>query len=71
MGFDEPGRLAAWLVHRLFRLRAQVLRYLWPPRREPLLVTRRETTTYPGGYSIDKLGPTQDATQGSGHTSQP
>jgi hypothetical protein len=71
MGFEEPGRLAAWLVHRLFRLRAQVLRYLWPPRPEPLLVTRRETTTYPGGYSIDKLGPAQDATQGSGHTSQP
>jgi hypothetical protein len=57
MAFPEPHRAVATLVHALLRLRAQVLRHLWPPRREPFLVTRRKTPTYPGGYSLDTLGP--------------
>jgi hypothetical protein len=57
MGFPEPHRAVAALVHALLRLRAQVLRTLWPPRRAPYLVTTRKTPTYPGGYSIDTLGP--------------
>lgn len=57
MGFPEPARAVAALVHAFLRLRAQVLRILWPPRRTPYLVTMRKTPTYPGGYSIDTLGP--------------
>lgn len=57
MGFPEPHRAVGALVHGLLRLRAQVLRYLWPPRLAPFLVTRRKTSTYPDGYSIDTLGP--------------
>jgi len=57
MGFPEPHRAVAALVHALLGLRARVLRYLWPPRRAPFLVTRRKTPTYPDGYSIDTLGP--------------
>jgi hypothetical protein len=57
MGFPEPHRAVAALVHTLLRLRAQVLRTLWPPRRAPYLVTTRKTPTYPDGYSIDTLGP--------------
>lgn len=57
MGFPEPGRLVALLVHALFRARALALRHLWPPRREPFLATRRRTPTYPGGYALEDLGP--------------
>lgn len=57
MAFPEPHRAVAALVHALLRLRAQVLRHLWPPRRAPFLVTRRRTPTYPAGYSMDTLGP--------------
>jgi hypothetical protein len=57
MGFPEPHRAVAALVHALLGLRAQVLRTLWPPRRAPYLVTTRKTPTYPDGYSIDTLGP--------------
>jgi hypothetical protein len=57
MGFPAPRPSVAMLVHTLLRLRAQVLRHLWPARRTPYLVTRRKTPTYPAGYTIDSLGP--------------
>ena len=57
MGFPAPRPSVATLVHTILRLRAQVLRHLWPARRTPFLVTRRKTPTYPAGYSIDSLGP--------------
>jgi hypothetical protein len=57
MGFPEPHRAVATLVHTLLRLRAQALRHLWPPRRAPFLVTQRKTRTYLAGYSIETLGP--------------
>lgn len=57
MGFPQPGRVVAMLVHAALRLRARVLRHLWPPRREPFRVTQRKTPTYPDGYSVDTLGP--------------
>lgn len=57
MGFPEPSRVAALLVHAALRARALVLRHLWPPRRAPFLATRRQTPTYPGGYTLEDLGP--------------
>jgi hypothetical protein len=57
MGFPDPNRLVALLVHLLLRARARVLRHVWPPRRTPFRVTRRKTQTYPDGYSLERLGP--------------
>lgn len=55
-GFPHPSRLARWLVTATLRLRGRMVRWL-PRRRRPVLRTAIKRATYPGGYSIDQLGP--------------
>jgi hypothetical protein len=55
-GFPRPSRLMRWLVPTSLRLRAGVVRF-FPPRRRPRLRTGMRHRTYPGGYTIEQLGP--------------
>ncbi len=57
MGFPKPNPIVAGLTHLVFKIRAFVLRYFWPPRSSPYYVTKRYTPSYPSGYLIEELGP--------------
>lgn len=57
-GFPKPSRLMRWLVPVTLRLRARVVRWL-PQRRRPCLRTAIKHPTYPVGYKIEELGPTE------------
>ncbi|MDV6234795.1 oxygenase MpaB family protein [Leptospira ellisii] len=57
MGFPEPNRWIEILTHTTLRIRAFLLRTVWPPRTEPYLVTKRKNPTYQNGYLIENLGP--------------
>jgi hypothetical protein len=59
-GFERPSPVVRGLVLAGMRLRARVLRWL-PPRRRPRLRTRRRSHTYPDGYVIEQLGPSDAA----------
>lgn len=55
-GFPRPSRIVRWLVPALLKLRARFVRWL-PPRRRPRLRTKMRHPSYPGGYTIEQLGP--------------
>jgi hypothetical protein len=55
-GFPRPGRLVRWLVPAGLRWRAALVRF-GPPRRRPRLRTGMTRPSYPGGYTIEDLGP--------------
>jgi len=55
-GFDPPVRGMKALVTWGLRLRAWLLKWL-PGRRHPRLRTRGKHRSYPGGYTIERLGP--------------
>src|SRR5206468_2819286 len=57
-GFPRPSRLMRWLVPAALRLRGGVVRF-FPPRRRPRLRTAMRHRTYPGGYTIEQLGPNE------------
>lgn len=57
MGFPKPIRWIELLTIAVFRIRAFVLRTIWPPRTKPFLVTKRKNPTYKNGYLIENLGP--------------
>ena len=59
LGLVRPTRFERRAAERLLRLRALVVRLL-PPRRRPRLRTTMRRRTYPGGYSIERLGPTPE-----------
>jgi hypothetical protein len=59
-GFPRPSRLMRWLVPVALRLRARALRLL-PGRRRPFLRTEMKRSAYPGGYTIEQLGPPESA----------
>lgn len=59
-GFPHPP---AWLrraVAVALKLRGRVLRY-FPPRRKPRYYTERRHRSYPDGYTIEALGPEDEA----------
>lgn len=55
MGFPSPPRWLVMMVNTSMKLRAKLLRY-FPERARPRLGTKVKRSTYPKGYSIDKLG---------------
>jgi hypothetical protein len=55
-GFPRPSRFMRGLVRGVLRLRARTIRFL-PSRRQPRLRTATPNRTYPGGYTIEQLGP--------------
>ncbi|MBI4525223.1 MAG: DUF2236 domain-containing protein [Deltaproteobacteria bacterium] len=55
-GFHPPPRFMRWLVPGVLRLRARLLCWLPFPTR-PVLRTQITHRTYPGGYTIERLGP--------------
>lgn len=57
MGFPKPIRWIEILTITVFKIRAFVLRTVWPPRKKPFLVTKRKNPTYRNGYLIENLGP--------------
>jgi hypothetical protein len=59
-GFPRPSPLTRVLVPGSLRLRGRLLRLL-PPRRRPRLRTGMRHRTYPGGYTIETLGPSGNA----------
>jgi hypothetical protein len=56
-GFPRPSPLLRRLVTAALKLRARLLRWM-PARRNPRLRTEMRHRSYPGGYQIEKLGPT-------------
>lgn len=59
-GFPRPSRVMRWLVPASLRLRGRTVRFL-PRRSRPRLRTEGRHRTYPGGYSIERLGPPDPA----------
>lgn len=59
-GIPRPPRMVQWLVPKLLRARALALRWLPQPRR-PRLRTEMRHPTYPRGYTIEALGPSNPA----------
>ena len=57
-GFPKPSRSIRRLVTTTMKLRALSLRWL-PRRQRPLLRTEMRQRTYPNGYRIEQLGPTE------------
>jgi hypothetical protein len=55
-GFPTPGALTQKLVLAAMTTRARLLRW-WPRRRRPLLRTQMRQPSYPDGYRIDEIGP--------------
>jgi hypothetical protein len=56
-GFPPPAPAVRRLVVGSLQARAQVLRWM-PPRRYPRLRTKIKRRTYPRGYRLESLGPT-------------
>jgi hypothetical protein len=57
-GFPQPSRAMRHLVASGLKTRALCLRWL-PRRRRPLLRTEMRQRTYPDGYQIERLGPSE------------
>jgi ER-bound oxygenase mpaB/B'/Rubber oxygenase, catalytic domain len=57
-GFPRPSWLMRRLVPGALRLRAAAVRFL-PKRRRPFLRTEIKHRTYPDGYTIERLGPSE------------
>ncbi len=58
-GYDPPSPRVRAAAEAMLRLRARVVRGL-PPRRRAFSAERlRWVRSYPNGYVIDRLGPTQ------------
>jgi hypothetical protein len=58
-GVDTPPAWLQWLVPRVLRLRARVLRWL-PRRRRSGFYVDAKLRSYPKGYAIADLGPPDD-----------
>ncbi len=56
VGFPKPARWWRWMVRKILRLRAAVVKWM-PRRRKPFLLTHAAIRTYPAGYKMDDLGP--------------
>jgi hypothetical protein len=54
-GFPKAPRWLTWLLFRLMRVRAGLMRIL-PARRTAFSLTRHRMRSYPTGYTIDQLG---------------
>ncbi|PJZ66280.1 DUF2236 domain-containing protein [Leptospira wolffii] len=57
MGFPSPNPIVTLLAYLTLKIRAFILRFIWPPRTSPYYVTKRKNPTYPNGYLIEELGP--------------
>ncbi|TGK09911.1 DUF2236 domain-containing protein [Leptospira fletcheri] len=57
MGFSDPNPVLRFLTIATFKIRAFLLKFLWPPRKKPFYVTKRKSPSYPDGYLIENLGP--------------
>jgi hypothetical protein len=55
-GFPRPSAPMRHLVPGALRMRGRILRWM-PPRRAPRLRTRMKRAIYPGGHTIENLGP--------------
>jgi hypothetical protein len=55
-GFPQPSTVMRSLVAGVLKLRTWLLRWL-PARRRPHRRTKTRTRTYPEGYAINDLGP--------------
>ena len=55
-GFPRPSPAMRRLVPGALQLRGRFLRWM-PPRRRPRLRTQMKRAIYPGGHTIEKLGP--------------
>jgi ER-bound oxygenase mpaB/B'/Rubber oxygenase, catalytic domain len=58
LDLDRPTALERGAVTGTLRLRARAVRAL-PPRRRPRLRTALRRRSYPGGFTIDELGPSR------------
>lgn len=56
LGLAHPTEAERRMVEGVLRARARVLPHL-PPRRHPFGISGRPNPTYPGGYTIEELGP--------------
>ncbi|MBX3080018.1 MAG: DUF2236 domain-containing protein [Anaerolineae bacterium] len=57
-GFPAQPAWLRWTLERVMRLRAFAIQFL-PVRRRPFLFTKQKNRTYPRGYQIETLGPTE------------
>lgn len=55
-GFKRPSTLTRVLVSGVLKLRAWTLSW-WPKRTRPRLRTLGKHRSYPGGYTVEELGP--------------
>ena len=55
-GFKRPSTLTRVLVSGVLKLRVWTLRW-WPKRTRPCLRTLGKHRSYPGGYTVEGLGP--------------
>jgi ER-bound oxygenase mpaB/B'/Rubber oxygenase, catalytic domain len=58
LGYPKPPRVFIWLVKKTFRLRANMIKLI-PPRKKPFLYTKKANRSYPDGYTIEDIGPSQ------------
>ena len=56
-GFPKPSSAVIALAERGLKLRGQMIRRFFPPRKSPFLLTEAPNRTYPQGYALTKLGP--------------
>lgn len=63
--FPKPHAFVRWLAHSALWLRAKVLRFCFPPRREPFSLLDQPNRTYPRGFQVEQLG-TKDAKEETG-----
>ncbi len=58
LGLARPSRLERVVVEAALRARGRIVRHL-PPRRAPRLRTLERHRSYPAGYVLESLGPTE------------
>jgi len=61
LGLRHPSSAERRLVEGAMHARARVLPHL-PPRRHPFGISGQPNPSYPGGYTIEELGPSSSAT---------
>jgi hypothetical protein len=57
-GFPKPHHSVKWLAESGLKLRAFLLRNIFPPRKKAWRFTEAHNRSYPTGYDIPELGPT-------------
>jgi hypothetical protein len=55
-GFPKPHAIFRWTAHLGLKTLGRIMRYM-PPRKKPYSFTNQPNRTYPDGYDVAKLGP--------------